>query len=96
MIPVGHHIDAAGRSAWRVFAPEKRQLDVVVIDAAGHDAAVLPLQRDELGWWSGHCKRLSAGTCYWLELDGRRLPDPASFDELVDGRARAAKIMLLP
>ncbi|HMW21927.1 MAG TPA: malto-oligosyltrehalose trehalohydrolase [Burkholderiaceae bacterium] len=78
MIPVGHHIDAAGRSAWRVFAPEKRQLDVVVIDAAGHDAAVLPLQRDELGWWSGHCKRLSAGTCYWLELDGRRLPDPAS------------------
>jgi maltooligosyltrehalose trehalohydrolase len=78
MIPVGHHIDAAGRSAFRVFAPEKRQLNIVLLDAAGHDAAVLPLAPDELGWWRGDTARLPAGTRYWLELDGRRLPDPAS------------------
>lgn len=78
MMPVGHHLDPAGRSAWRVFAPEKQQISVVVLDAAGHDAVLLPLQCDELGWWTGHCDRLSPGTHYWLEVDGRRLPDPAS------------------
>ncbi len=73
-VPVGHFVDAQGRSAFRIFAPRARRLAVVLPDAGRRIA----LQRDGDGHWTGHAARLPAGTLYWLALDGRLLPDPAS------------------
>jgi maltooligosyltrehalose trehalohydrolase len=74
MIRLGHHVDESGRSAFRVFAPTSRRVEVQVVGSA----APLSLARDPLGWWSGSTARLAPGTRYWLECDGRRVPDPAS------------------
>ncbi len=72
--PVGHFVDAQGQSAFRVFAPEKNSVRVVLHDSG----KVLALARDPLGFWQGNCERLKHGTLYWLEVDGQKLPDPAS------------------
>ncbi len=74
MSPVGHHRDAQGRSAFRVFAPLKQQLAVLLPQTG----ARLAMQRDALGWWHAATEALPPGTLYWLEVDGQRLPDPAS------------------
>ncbi len=74
MADVGHYFDAEGGSSFRVFAPLAGSLSVQWVDGGRH----LPLVRDELGYWTGHCERLPHGSLYWLDLDGRRLPDPAS------------------
>ena len=72
--PVGHRVTEAGRSAFRVFAPEKASV-AVLLEADGRR---VPLAGSPDGWWQGETARLPAGTRYWLEVDGRRLPDPAS------------------
>jgi maltooligosyltrehalose trehalohydrolase len=74
MIRLGHYHDEEGRSAFRVFAPAARRLEVVLLG----EGRALPLLRDELGWWTGRTGRLPPGTRYLLECDGRRYPDPAS------------------
>lgn len=73
MIRLGHYHEA-GRSAFRVFAPTARRLEVVLV-GQGRDLA---LERDALGYWTGSTGRLPPGTRYLLECDGRRHPDPAS------------------
>lgn len=70
----GHRVDAHGRSAFRVFAPGKTTLAVVLDDGSRRVA----LQPAPDGHWHGDTERLPAGTRYWIEVDGRRLPDPAS------------------
>ena len=72
--PLGHHRLADGRSAFRVFAPERGSLRIVFDDGR----APLPLAADALGWWSGACAALPAGTRYRVEVDGAAFPDPAS------------------
>ena len=74
MARIGHYRDAQGRSAFRVFAPKKASLSVVLPQSG----QTLPLQRDALGYWQATGPALPPGTLYWLEVDGQRLPDPAS------------------
>jgi maltooligosyltrehalose trehalohydrolase len=74
MAQIGHHRDAQGRSVFRVFAPKKASLAVLLPQTGER----LPLQRDALGYWQAATGGLPAGTLYWLEVDGQRLPDPAS------------------
>lgn len=74
MIRPGHQVDALGRSAFCVFAPGKGALVVVLDDGSRR----IHLQPAPDGHWHGHTDRLPAGTLYWIEVDGRRLPDPAS------------------
>jgi maltooligosyltrehalose trehalohydrolase len=74
MARIGHFHDADGRSAFRVFAPERKQVSVIFPG----QAANLSLVRDELGYWTGGCERLSEGSRYLIELDGERVPDIAS------------------
>lgn len=69
----GHQHDGQ-RSTFRVFAPEKQSVAVVLVDRGER----VPLVGDEAGYWSGATTRLPAGTLYMIEVDGRRLPDPAS------------------
>jgi maltooligosyltrehalose trehalohydrolase len=74
MARVGHYRDQRGDSRFRVFAPGKRQLAVIL---PGQDRRI-PLSCDELGYWLGAAPRLPEGTEYLIEVDGRPLPDPAS------------------
>ncbi|CAD5366256.1 Malto-oligosyltrehalose trehalohydrolase [Rubrivivax sp. A210] len=74
MPTVGHrHLDAE-HSEFRVYAPGKNSLAVVLqADGSRH-----PLTAAADGWWTGRLPRLLAGTLYRIAVDGRALPDPAS------------------
>lgn len=74
MARVGHFYNTEGKSEFRVFAPEKQSLSVVLLD----EARTLPLERDELGYWGAALPPLAEGSRYLLEVDGVRVPDPAS------------------
>jgi len=74
MANVGHFHAADGQSVFRVFAPGKRQVSVVLTERGEQ----LPLAADALGYWHGRIARLAPGTLYMIEVDGRRIPDPAS------------------
>jgi maltooligosyltrehalose trehalohydrolase len=75
---VGHRVTAAGRSAFRVFAPERGSVAVLLDVDRGAGGTRVPLAGSADGWWDGETTRLAHGTRYWLEVDGCRLPDPAS------------------
>jgi maltooligosyltrehalose trehalohydrolase len=74
MAQIGHYHDAQGRSVFRVFAPKKAGLAVLLPQTS----ETLTMQRDALGYWQATTRHLPAGTPYWLDVDGQRLPDPAS------------------
>jgi len=74
MQQIGHHVNAQGQSTFCVFAPKKQSVRIVFEDSTD----VLALTCDELGFWQVACTRLPHGTLYWLEVDGKRFPDPAS------------------
>lgn len=81
----------SGLTTFRVWAPESRQVDLVIIARAPaldgpppdgtHEVSVRPLAKDSDGYWSGTFSDLPAGTRYKYRLDGSRdrtFPDPAS------------------
>ncbi|MEY8875068.1 MAG: alpha-amylase family glycosyl hydrolase, partial [Leptothrix sp. (in: b-proteobacteria)] len=74
MANVGHYRSAEGRSAFRVFAPGKKSVGVVLLDSQ----QTVALTGDELGYWTGETDALPAGALYRIDVDGRQLPDPAS------------------
>jgi maltooligosyltrehalose trehalohydrolase len=74
MAQLGHGYDAQGQSAFRVFAPEKQSVAVVLVEG-GERIALAPVGH---GHWVGVMQRLAPGSLYWLEVDGQRFPDPAS------------------
>lgn len=74
MKSLGHTHDMDGQSTFRVFAPERGQLAVYLPQT---DVS-LPMQRDDLGFWTARCDHLAEGTRYLIEIDGHRLPDIAS------------------
>ena len=74
MMKTGHFDGADGQSNFRVFAPERRSVRVLLPDL---DLAI-DLQPEGLGYWSGSRSRLADGSRYWIEVDGERWPDVAS------------------
>ncbi|MEY4751239.1 MAG: hypothetical protein RIQ60_3453 [Pseudomonadota bacterium] len=77
----------AARSHFRLWAPKAQGVQVLILAADGKTVAhTLTLQRQDAtggvdcwtGYWTAECEALPHGTLYWVELDGRRLPDPAS------------------
>jgi len=79
-LPAGAELVPAGEGAgvhFRVWAPERHQVDVVIEGDAG--SRPVPLARDADGYWSGTVPDAVAGTRYRLRLDdGDHFPDPAS------------------
>lgn len=82
MSKLGHHVGPQDMSALRVFAPRAKAVTVQLLDGDGTTERRLQLSPDRFGhgagYWIGECERLAHGRLYWIELDGRRLPDPAS------------------
>lgn len=74
MIPVGHYWTEAGTSVFRVFAPEKKTVRVLLTQTG----QAWSLVQDALGWWSVEVPRIQAGTLYQFDVDGHISPDPAS------------------
>jgi maltooligosyltrehalose trehalohydrolase len=74
--PVGAEVVAGRGVHFRVWAPERRAVEVVVEGLERN----LPLTRDEDGHWSGWGLGLRAGARYRFRLDDdeRLYPDPAS------------------
>jgi maltooligosyltrehalose trehalohydrolase len=69
--PLGAHVVEDGLVEFRAWAPEPAR---VAVRVGGGDH---PLADEGFGVYSARV-RASAGDDYWLVLDGRRLPDPAS------------------
>jgi maltooligosyltrehalose trehalohydrolase len=74
-LTAGVELQPEGGAHARVWAPACRTVDVV-LDAGG---AVVPLDRDDDGFFGGWIGNLTAGGRYWFRLDGGALrPDPVS------------------
>jgi maltooligosyltrehalose trehalohydrolase len=74
-LPVGAEALAAGGVAFRVWAPARKRVEVVIEGAP--DA--IALERDEHGYWSGVAPKARVGARYRYRLDGDGpFPDPAS------------------
>jgi maltooligosyltrehalose trehalohydrolase len=75
--PVGAEVVPGGVS-FRVWAPKRRRVDVMVESRDG-GAREVPLAAEAGGYFSGVADGASAGTLYRFRLDGGdRFPDPAS------------------
>src|SRR5262249_54224751 len=69
-LPVGAEPTASGVH-FRVWAPKRRRVEVVLEGGAGSGAAV-ELQREPDGYFSGHLAAARPGTLYRFRLDGHR------------------------
>ena len=58
-----------------VWAPTAKK---VVLEFVGRDEDVVPMRRHNDGTWDAIASPVAVGTQYWYQVDGRRLPDPAS------------------
>jgi maltooligosyltrehalose trehalohydrolase len=74
-LPAGAEVIAGTGVHVRVWAPHRKQIEVVRAD----EGARWPLEREEDGYWSALIGELRTGDRYWFCLDGNQLrPDPCS------------------
>jgi maltooligosyltrehalose trehalohydrolase len=77
-----HHgplVDDMG-TAFRVWAPERKRVDVVLVDSNGREQRKVPLVRDAEGYFSEHLADVTHGALYFYQIDGdpQNYPDPAA------------------
>ena len=80
-LPVGAEIQSAGGVHFRVWAPRRRQVTLVIQDvASGQSLDEVPLAAEPEGYFSGTSSKAKAGSRYGfrLEDDPQLYPDPAS------------------
>jgi maltooligosyltrehalose trehalohydrolase len=83
-LPVGAEPLAAGGVSFRVWAPQRRQVEVVLEGGVGYaggngKSVAFALSAEGNGYFSGISNEASPGTIYRYRLDGTGLfPDPAS------------------
>lgn len=78
-IPIGAEISLGGVH-FRVWAPRRRRVEVVLEDQAGNELSAHALAAEEGGYFSGPVATARAGALYRFRLDGGSslFPDPAS------------------
>src|SRR5258707_1275012 len=83
-LPVGAQLLSNGEVHVRVWAPRRRQVEVVLEDQTGKnspaDSRTRSLAAEENGYFSGGLAEVPAGSLYRFRLDGgpELYPDPAS------------------
>jgi maltooligosyltrehalose trehalohydrolase len=79
---------------FRVWAPERRTVEVVLCDSEGKPQRECGLSRDEEGFFAGFVEGASAGDRYFYRLDDaeKLCPDPASRSQ-PDGPHGASQIV---
>lgn len=76
-LAVGPQVQPAGGTHFRVWAPKRRSVDVMLFDAGPIEP--IALEAEGNGYFSGLIGESVAGTRYKLRLDGgEAFPDPAS------------------
>src|SRR5258706_15741529 len=78
--PVGAELIQSGGTHFRVWAPDRKSIALVVEDAYGLELSNNPLTAERDGYFSGFVPSIGARTLYRYRLDdGPTLfPDPAS------------------
>src|SRR5918911_5420025 len=82
-LPVGSEVMPEGGVHFRVWAPLRKRVEVVLESDGGRAGARQPpaeLRAEDGGYFSAHVRAASAGTPYRFRLDGEDYlyPDPAS------------------
>ena len=79
-LPVGAEVQASGGVHFRVWAPRRKRVEVVLEQAVGaRSAAAYELESDSVGYFSGLLLDPAPGMLYRYRLDGEKTyPDPAS------------------
>ncbi|HEY9877348.1 MAG TPA: malto-oligosyltrehalose trehalohydrolase [Leptolyngbyaceae cyanobacterium] len=73
---IGAQYQGNNQCEFRVWAPLRQQVD---LEIEGPEARLIPLQKDEEGYWSALVDNVPPGTLYRYRLDGELVrPDPAS------------------
>lgn len=77
--PIGAEILADGSAAFRVWAPGRSRVDVVLEDGTGRELAAIAMHKDADGYFAAVTSEVPAGALYRYRLDGQEAyPDPAS------------------
>jgi len=79
-LPVGAEVQASGGVHFRVWAPRRKRVEVMLEQAVGaRSAAAYELESDSVGYFSGLLLDAAPGMLYRYRLDGEKTyPDPAS------------------
>ena len=78
-LPVGADPAAEGGVHFRVWAPKRRRVEVVIEGEGGVEMGTFALEAEPGGYFSAHVAAAGAGTRYRYRLDGEGpYPDPAS------------------
>ncbi|MGL4253294.1 MAG: malto-oligosyltrehalose trehalohydrolase [Fusobacteriaceae bacterium] len=72
---LGHYYEE-GDSKFRVFAPTKRKLELLI--KRNGEEKIFSLQKNKVGYWEGVLPRLEEGTEYKFLINGNGYPDTAS------------------
>jgi malto-oligosyltrehalose trehalohydrolase len=76
-MPFGAELTADGAVRFRLWAPDARTVEVVLLEGETHSYAAMPAQGD--GWFELTTPLAGAGSLYLYRIDERALvPDPAS------------------
>jgi maltooligosyltrehalose trehalohydrolase len=74
--PVGAELQPGAGTHFRVWAPAPADVQLAIVGDTGR--TLVPLEREEDGYYSALVRDARAGTRYCFRLDGKFLPDPAS------------------
>ena len=79
-LPVGAEVQASSGVHFRVWAPRRKRVEVMLEQAVGaRSAAAYELESDSVGYFSGLLLDAAPGMLYRYRLDGEKsYPDPAS------------------
>ena len=72
---IGAHYLSDGRCEFSVWAPN---LEAVAVQIVSPQEQLLPMQKDEWGYWKTTAQGVEPGTLYFYQLNGDNRPDPAS------------------
>ena len=78
-LAVGPELQPGGGTHFRVWAPKRRSVEVIVFEGNRESGKSFPLDREQDGYFSGLIAECNAATRYKLRVDGKgTFPDPAS------------------
>ncbi len=82
-MPVGAEVLSEGETDFRVWAPKRKKIEVIIERATGDESEgalfAVELEPEPGGYFSGTVRQAEAGTLYRFRLDGgESFPDPAS------------------
>jgi maltooligosyltrehalose trehalohydrolase len=76
-LPIGAEVQSDGSTHFRVWAPDPKDL-ILVVDRSRGSRENVTLTREANGYYSASVADVTHGTRYWYQIDGDLVADPAS------------------